>query len=574
MKNLINLFELLSYKRKKQLVFFLLLTILAAGCEIASLAILLPFLAILIKPEAINSYNFLNELVKFLSLDSNNILLLMTCSFGGAAVLIGFVRLLLLWWGNKIAFGIGADICLKIYRKALYSNYLVHLNTNSSKIISSITERSNVVIYNVVLPSLTLVSSAIIFTSIIFTLLVIGKEIIFFGIIFFAIIYLAIIKSIKLFLIKYGKIVNFGAEKQIKMLQEGLGGIRDVLLDGTQEVHISLFKKNDSAVRGATARIQFISQSPKYAIEALGLLMIAVFSYIFAADKSNISTVVPILGIIALGSQRLLPVMQQAYASWAAITSGSDSLDTTIQLLYDKNEIIKNSNDIINFQEEIVLRNISFKYPGKETNVLNSINMKISCGEKIGIIGKTGGGKSTLLDLIMCLIYPDDGFICVDNIPITANNSHEFKKNISHVPQKIFLADATIAENIALGEKNIDTFKLRESVNLAELSELIGRLPNGLNEKVGENGHLLSGGERQRLGIARALYKNASIIILDEATSALDEETEKKVIDNIEKHNGKKTILMVAHRTSTLKNCDTIYEIVAGNLEKLKLDGK
>jgi ATP-binding cassette subfamily B protein len=569
-KNILNLFRLLSAKRKRQLIIFLLLSILAAGCEIISLAILLPFLAILINPGAIKSYSHINEFVRFFSIEGSGVLLLMTCAFGGTAILICCVRLLLLWSANKISFGVGADICLIIYRKALYTSYIKHLSTNSSKIISSITERSNTVIYNVVLPSLTLISSTVIFISIIFTLLIIGKGIIFFGILFFGIIYLVIIKSIKLFLIKYGKVVNLGAEKQIKMLQESLGGIRDVLLDGTQEVHIDFFKKNDSAVRYAQARIQFISQSPKYAIEALGLLMIAVFSYIFSADTENMSAVVPILGIIALGSQRLLPVMQQAYASWAAITSGADSLNTTMQQINHVNKLIKKSSSIINFKKEIFYKNINFKYPGKNFNVLSSVNLNIKFGEKIGIIGKTGCGKSTLLDIVMYLIDPDSGSIYVDDIQITNSNSHEFKKNISHVPQKIFLADATIAENIALGEDNIDILKVNEAVKMAELSELISKLPSGLNEKVGENGHLLSGGERQRLGIARALYKNAGIIILDEATSALDEETEKKVIDNIEKFNGKKTIIMVAHRVSTLYNCDTIYEIVDGVLVKTK----
>lgn len=569
-KNILKLFKLLNHKRKKQLVIYLVLTVLVAGCEILSLAILLPFLSILINPDAISSYVKLNELAKFFLLDENSILLLMTFAFGGTAVLIGCLRLLLLWNANKTAFDVGADICLKIYRKALYTDYIEHLSINSSKIISSITERSNIIIYNVVLPALTIFSSLIIFLSIIFTLLLIGREIVFIGILFFALIYLIIIKSIKLFLTRYGKIVNEGAEKQIKLLQEGLGGIRDVLLDNTQDVHIELFKKNDSIVRDAQARIQFISQSPKHAIEALGLLMIAVFSYIFFVDSSNIATLVPLLGIIALGSQRLLPVMQQAYGSWAAITSGAASLNTTIELITNEKQLQEKSKNIISFKKEIILENINFKYPGKKNNVLNSINLKIKNGEKLGIVGKTGCGKSTLLDILMCLIEPDSGFIYVDNILITKFNNNEFKKNIAHVPQKIFLADATIAENIALGDKNIDELRVMEAIKLAELNELLEKLPQGVNQRVGENGLLLSGGERQRLGIARAIYKNTNIIILDEATSALDSETEKKVINNIEKFNGIKTIIMVAHRVSTLSNCDSIYKIIDGSLVKIK----
>jgi ABC-type multidrug transport system fused ATPase/permease subunit len=570
MKNIINLFNLLSLKRKKQILLFLILTIVGAGCEIMSLAIFLPFLAILINPEAIISYGYLNQLARNFSVQGSALLLVMTCAFGGTAVLIGLIRLLLLWSANKIAFGVGADICLKIYSKALYTSYIKHLNTNSSKIISSISERSNIIIYNVVLPTLTLISSCVIFISLIITLLIIGKEVVFFGIIFFGLIYIVIIKSIKFLLVNYGKVVNLGVERQIKMLQEGLGGIRDVLLNGTQEVHIDLFKKNDTEVRNAQARIQFISQSPKYAIEALGLLMIAIFSYIFASNETNINNVVPVLGIIALGSQRLLPVMQQAYAGWAAITSGADSLNTTMQLLHESKEIVMNTNSSFRIKDEILLKNICFKYPGKEVNVLNLINLKIKCGEKIGIIGKTGSGKSTLLDIIMCLIDPDEGEIYIDNLSITANNSQGYKKNISHVPQNIYILDATIAENIALGEKNIDIYKVGEMAKLAELTELIAKLPNGLNEQIGENGNLLSGGERQRIGIARALYKNTSLIILDEATSALDNETERKVIENIEKNNSNKTIIMIAHRTSTLSSCDTIYEIVDGYLLQIK----
>ena len=357
----------------------------------------------------------------------------------------------------------------------------------------------------------------------------------------------------------------------IKSLQEGLGGIRDVLIDGSQATYCQIYQNADSNLRRTQGNILFIIASPRYGMEALGLLLIAVLSYFLAQQVGGIAGAIPILGALALAAQRLLPILQQAYGSWTQINGGRSSLRDTLELLdqplpdHANQPVVKAI-----LKQNITLKRLAFRYAEDTPYVLKNINLTIAKGSRVGFICETGSGKSTLLDIIMGLLQPTEGMLEVDGEAITEESHRAWQLNIAHVPQAIFLADSTIEENIAFGipRDKIDHSRVKFAAQQAQISGSIESWPNQYQTFVGERGVRLSGGQRQRIGIARALYKEANVIIFDEATSALDHETEHAVMHAIENLSKELTLLIIAHRLTTLKSCTHIVELSDGCIKR------
>ena len=268
---------------------------------------------------------------------------------------------------------------------------------------------------------------------------------------------------------------------------------------------------------------------------------------------------------MALGAQRLLPASQQIYAGWTLINSNRKPMENIIELLNLNSPEFTISHYSLRFRDSIELKSLSYKHRDKDDHLLKSINLKIKKGEKIGLVGPTGCGKSTLVDIIMGLLVPSSGHILIDNNDLYIDNGtnqlSSWRSNISHVPQSIFMSDNSILNNIAFGvdDQNIDIDRVKSSARLACISEYIESLPDSYLTIVGENGLRLSGGQRQRIGIARALYKSSELLVLDEATSALDASTEQQVMSSIYTYNPDITLIIIAHRLSTLNLCDKIY---------------
>jgi ATP-binding cassette subfamily B protein len=312
----------------------------------------------------------------------------------------------------------------------------------------------------------------------------------------------------------------------------------------------------------------FISSSPRYFMEALGVVLIATLAYSLAQQPDGIAKAIPILGALALGAQRLLPVLQQAYFSWSSIQGTQVSLKDVLSLLDQPvpNYVYQASKQSMSFNHFIRLKQIDFRYSPQSPYVLKGIDLRIAKGSRVGFIGATGSGKSTLLDIVMGLLYPTNGSIEIDNQEVAAGNHRAWQEHIAHVPQSIFLADSSIEENIAFGvpTDQIDHHRVKHAARQAQIADTIESWPNQYQTFVGERGIRLSGGQRQRIGIARALYKQADMIIFDEATSALDSETEQAVMQAIEALSKNLTLLIIAHRLSTLQNCTQIIEIADG----------
>ena len=571
---LLRLWSHISKRRRIQVFLLLILMFAASFAEILSIGAVLPFLAVLTNPDRIFQFSGAKLFINFIGIVSPEQLLFpLTIGFGLAALVSGGMRLLLLWASTRLSFAVGADLSINIYRRTLYQPYSIHASRNSSEVISGISTKANSVIGAIITPALTLISSSIMLVVILLALISIDPIIALSAFGGFGSIYAIIIRINRGRMLINSENIARESTQLIKSLQEGLGGIRDVLIDGCQAVYCQIYRNADLPLRQAQGNSSFINQSPRFLIEALGMMLIAMLAYALARQPDGISKAIPVLGALALGAQRLLPVLQAAYAAWSNIQTGQVSLQDTLELLDQPlpEYVDQPPAKPITFQQQIVLKQLSFRYTPQTPWVLKNVDLTIKKGSRIGFIGLTGSGKSTLLDVIMGLLESNEGTLEIDNQVITTHNTRQWQVHIAHVPQAIFLADSTIQENIAFGVpiNKIDHVLVKKAAQKAQISDIIDTWPNKYNTFVGERGIRLSGGQRQRIGIARALYKQSDVIIFDEATSALDNKTEQAVMQSIESLGKDLTVLIIAHRLTTLQNCDQIVELGNGGIKRI-----
>lgn len=571
-KNIISLIQRLwtsiEKERKKSLLKILFLMIFTSFFDVISIGAILPFLSVLTNPDILKNNEVFQYLEKLFSLQISNVTLAVTFLFCLSAVIAGLMRLLLLRRITKISYDIGMDFDIKIYNNAIYQPYCVHLLKNSNELINAISRQTTDAI-SIVLACLNFVAAGIIFFVIMSSLIILSSSVTIYVFLMIGGVYFFIIKVTKVTMEKNSAVISRDSALLIKYLQEGMGGIRDIILDGVQNLFSSMYSRADIDLRKAQALNQFIGGAPRYLIEIIGMLVVAILGYYVTQDNLELGSAIPILGLLAFSAQRLMPILQQLYGSWTGIIGGQNSLNDVLQMLENMPSLSSNlESSKIKFEQSIVLKSVSYRYLSSNSFVLKDIQMTINKGDRIGIVGRSGAGKTTLIDLILGLLNPSNGDMYVDGIRITQNNSRNWQKNVAHVPQSIYLTDSTIAENIAFGvaKENINFNRINFVIKMAELSELVENLPSGYETKVGERGVRLSGGQRQRIGIARALYKDSDVIVLDEATSALDDITESRVMDNIENYSKKRTLIIVAHRYTTLKKCAKIYKINDGLL--------
>lgn len=571
---LVRLWRHINPHRRRQFGLLLVLMVLASFAEIVSIGAVLPFLGVLTAPERVFEHATAQPFIQALGLsEPKQLLLPLTIIFGIAAILAGTMRLLLLWVSTRLSFATGADLGINIYRRTLYQPYAVHCARNSSEVITGISTKANQVIYQTIVPVLTLTSSSIMLVVILVALLAVNPVIALIAFGGFGLIYALIIRLTRKRLLVGSQRIAHESTQVIKSLQEGLGGIRDVLIDGNQATYCQIYRSADLPLRRAQGNSLFISSSPRFGMEALGMLLIALLAYSLAQQVDGIAKAIPVLGALALGAQRLLPVLQQAYGAWSQIRSGQMSLQDTLALLDQPlpAHADRPASEALPFQQQLQLQQLAFRYSAETPWVLRDINLTISKGSRIGFIGTTGSGKSTLIDIIMGLLQPTEGRLVIDDHVISPENQRAWQQHIAHVPQSIFLADSTVSENIAFGipKEQIDHERVRLAAKQAQIAESIESWPDQYQTFVGERGIRLSGGQRQRIGIARALYKQADVIVFDEATSALDTETEQAVMQAIESLSNNLTLIIIAHRLTTLKNCTQIVELGDGHIKRI-----
>jgi ATP-binding cassette subfamily B protein len=568
---LIRIWHHLSRRRQRQFGLLMGLMLINAFAEVVSLGAVLPFLSILVAPDQVLSHPIVADMGLAWGITlADQLVLLFTVVFVAAALIAGAIRILLLWAITRLAVVSGSDLSIEVYRRTLYQPYHVHVARNSSAVISGITNKVNGVVFGVLLPLLTLVSSTVLLVAIMFALIAIDPMVASVAAVGFGTSYALVTWMSRRRLHRNSQCIAYEQTQVVKALQEGLGGIRDVLLDGTQPVYCDIYRQADHPLRRAEGNNTFIGGSPRYIMEALGMALIAALAYALSRQVGGIATSLPVLGALALGAQRLLPALQQIYSAWANIAGGYASLADTLELLDQplSGEMLQPAPAPLLFQKDIQFRGVRFRYANDGPWVMDGLSLAIAKGARVGFVGSTGSGKSTTLDLLMGLLMPTEGELLVDGQPISGNRVRAWQRTIAHVPQSIYLADATLAENIAFGvpPASIDLDRVQQAARQAQIADFIESSPEGYQAYVGERGIRLSGGQRQRICIARALYKQASVLVFDEATSALDNATEQSVMDAIEGLNRDLTILFIAHRLTTLRRCDTIVELEHGRV--------
>lgn len=545
--------------------------LVAAVAEMATLGALVPVLSLIATPDQVNC----RIPVLPCDIDLKAALLL----FAAAVLLSGALRVFLTWFSTKLTFAIGADLGLKIYRITLHEPYSEHVKSNSSEIISDILKVDSVVA-SVLYPAINVLVAIVLTTAILATLFRIDFTTTALTFLIFTALYVVIyLFTHKQRVRNSGVIADFDS-RRIKAVQEGLGGIRDVLLDGTQRVYYEKFDFLNRAQRTAQAQNSFIGSYPRYVVETVGLLFVAGAGWYFTQKGGNVALGLPVLGALALGAQKLLPQVQIIYLGCSQVRGNLGIVEDVVQRLdradHSSPRLSQSFGAPASLATEsgseapvLQLAAASFSYVDG-TPVVREVSLRIQRGSRVGFVGRTGSGKSTLIDLMMGLLFPTDGVLLFNGDPVTPDNVRKLQDRIAHVPQAIFLTDTSIVENIAFGvpADRIDLGRVKSAASRAQLAEFIASLPRGYETEVGERGVRLSGGQRQRIGIARAFYKNAEILILDEATSALDDATEGRIMEAIYEIDANMTVLMIAHRTSSLVHCDVVYEIEEGRISR------
>ena len=572
--NILSLYNWLSKKRKNQFFLIIFFSIIVSILEMIAIGSVVPFVSSILSSDSSFGLKFIQFLKSFLTVNNKEeLIIILALVFVLFSIITGFCRSILIYAVSRYSNIILAEMATSIYSQKLNEPFLRFISNSSDKLISLISSKLFQV-YDLINGILLIITSTILFISIMAILLFIDFQLTMISLIIFGTLYLLVVLSFRRMIMKNSRTISQNQTLMVKSLQEGIGSIRDIILDSNQEIYTKSFSELVFE-RGIKVAINdVVAQSPRFLLETVGIILISTFLF-FSGSKNGVLALFPVLSALALGAQKIMPLMNTVYVNYSTVVSNSHQLNEAVKILKEmKKDLFKASKkeDLL-FEKKIVLKDVYFQYNDNSPLILKGINFEILKGSKIGIIGKTGRGKSTLLDIIMSLLNPTSGYIFIDDKLLKNENLQAWRKKITHVPQDIFLINGTILENVTLTLKkdDIDIKKVIRSLEISGILDLIETLPNKLDEVIGERGVKLSGGQKQRIGIARALYRKSDLIILDEATNALDLYTEKKIIDQIINNYKHKTILMVSHRIDTLKNCDKVFKLENNNIIETKI---
>jgi ATP-binding cassette, subfamily B, bacterial PglK len=562
--------DFLPGRRRWQALGVVALMILGGLAEVVTLAAVFPLLSFMADPQHVGTSR-VGKLALSVGVHVESMSLpMLAMIFCVVAIVAAGVRIVLAWASQSFAFRLAYDLGVGLYKRMLYQPYSFHAEMNSSRIVSSVNNVQRL-LTSMFLPVMQGLSALVLATFIVGGLLMVRPSVALAAIVGFGGIYLVVSLMTRARLRRNADAINAMRRLRVQAVQEGLGGIRDVLIDNSQEVYIKKFASLDTVLRDAQAANALIAVTPRFVVEALGMVFIVAIAAALYVISGTLAGSLPVLAVLALGAQRLMPLLQQIYNAWANVIGNRAMFLNVVYLL--RRPLLdrfarEESVEPLVFKSEFRLDHIGFRYGEGGPLVLQDINIPIKRGSWTGLVGKSGSGKSTLTDLVMGLLRPSEGQITVDGEPLDEHNVRAWQRQIAHVSQHVFLADASVLENVAFGvaEGEVDRERVRYACKQAELDDLIDSLPDGLDTWIGERGVRLSGGQRQRIGIARALYKRACVLVLDEATSALDDLTEAGIMASIRKLGRDYTVLMIAHRVTTLRDCDVIYRLEQGKI--------
>jgi len=574
LKRLKALYLLLTAEQRRRLRRLQILVVLMAFAEVAGVVAIGPFMALVGDMSRLEGDGILAQLyqatgfeepVGFLFWLGIAVLVALT----GAAAISMFTVWRLALYANQV----GAELSVRLYKHYMQQPWLFHASGSSSQLTNQIAQECNRITDMVIRPLMMMNAKAVLALVMVTAIFLFNPMVALAGLVLFSSAYLLLYRTVRRKLTHNGQTITKANRERFKLMNEGFGGIKDTLLLGRQPDFNKRFEASSRIFGRAKGTTQALSQVPRYAMElvAFGAVIFLVL-YLLAAHQGNLGTILPVLSVYALAGFKLLPAFQQIYTSVAQVRgnlAAFDSLEEDLKASQHATTGIpaEQAGHLVP-SHEIRLDNVTFHYPGKEEAALDGLSLSLPVNQVIGLVGASGSGKSTAIDLLLGLIEPEQGALTVDDQPLKGEQKRAWQNTLGFVPQAIFLADASIRENIAFGlpPERVDEVRVKRAAGMAHLDELLASLPEGLDTRVGERGIQLSGGQRQRIGIARALYDDAEVLVLDEATSALDGITEKLVMDAIHDFSGKKTVIMIAHRLATVKQCDCIYLMANGRV--------
>ena len=552
-------------KRKREIKFVFFLSILSSVAESVSIAMLIPFISFFVNPDSYLFNSLLKNFFDFLNITSQkDILFVVTIIFIFIVLLSSFVKLKYVKFSNLLTDKFTSDFRIKIFKFLINQDFNYYFKHGSNEIMSNLAQKTGsfttIIFASINIINAILVSSAVVAVLIInepfYTPLIIFSIILFFVIIFK-------IKSVVI--LKKGQSVNLNQNFMIEIFQNTVGYLPEIIIYNVRKFFLNTLSKLSEETATASSKIRTIAMSPRIYLETFVIVFVVLVVYYADFNERSIETNISYLAILAFGTQKCLPLINSIYNLSINFKSATPTVNGFLDILEkgNTNEIKDEEYEALNFKKIIKLENLSFQYDKKLPNIINKFSVDILKGEKVVIKGQTGSGKSTLVNIISGLLNPSVGKIFVDDTLINSENLKSWQKNLAIVPQTVFLNDSTVLENIAiaLNISEINIEKAKSSAKSAQIDTFIESLPNRYNEKVGERGVRLSGGQRQRMGIARALYRNAKVIILDEPTNALDFETETLVMESILKLSKDITVIMVSHSDRALKYFDKIIDL-------------
>ena len=576
-----EIFFLLEKYQQKKIIYLQILILLTACMEVLSLFAIAPFMSILADYEVINKEGYISDLYNYLEFQSPKDFLFFFALFFLCILFISnLIHMVTIWIVSINSIKMGTTLGNRLFSFYLNQKWLFHVKSNSAQLINKIAQESDRITLGIIQPAMLINAKLAVSVFLIVAMIIYNPFVALIVGLILGISYVIIFLYVKNSVMRNGKIVSSTQEARYKLMSEGFGGIKEVLISGRQNFFTFNFKKNSNQWADAVGKNQAIGQLPRYIVELITFSIIVGFVIYLTSkgEENNFRTLFPVLSIYALGGLKLLPAFQSIFVYLTAIKANINAYENIKENLIEaKNQDLKprikdfKKSIEMNLNNELVFKNVNFKYlhdKKKDSFNLVNLNFSIKKNETIGIVGRSGSGKSTIIDLIAGLILPDKGEILIDKKKVTEDNKFFWQKNISLVSQSIYLADSSIKENIAFGipYNEIDNKKINETIEKSQISDFINQLPNGMDTIIGERGVQLSGGQRQRIGIARSLYYQSNLIIFDEATSSLDGLTEEAVIKSINNIQNIKTVVIVAHRLASVKNCHRIYFIDKGKI--------
>ena len=576
METLKKFLFLLNPNERRHVVFLLIMILIMSLLDMAGVASILPFVAVLTNPELIETNYILNIMFQASSTFGveNNQQFLILLGFLVFALLIVSLIFKLLTNYLQVRFVQMREYTIgkRLIESYLYQPYSWFLSRHSADLGKNILSEVQQLISEGMAPMIELIAKSMAALTLIVLLVIVDLKLSLIVGLTLSAAYLIIFYFVSKYLSRSGEVRLMNNKLRFITVNEAFGAVKEVKIGRLEENYIKRFSNSAQIYAHVQSSQRAVSQLPRFVLEAVafgGILLMIIYSMY---KEDNFNSALPIISLYVFAGYRLLPAVQKIYESFTQLTYITPSLDKLHDDIKNLKPFNKNQDqDILPFNKSITLKNVYYNYPNASRETLKDISLSIHAKSTIGFVGVTGSGKTTMVDIILGLLEPQQGTLEIDGKIITKQNSRSWQRSIGYVPQQIFLADDTISANIAFGleTKNINQETVEKSAKIANLHEFVMmELPNQYQTTIGERGIRLSGGQRQRIGIARALYHNPQLLILDEATSALDNQTEKVVMDAIDNLDKNITIIQIAHRLNTLKKCDRIFVLEKGELKK------